>query len=182
LRAFFRRAIPPFTKVLLVESGSRYILDKLIPVLRKAYGSGMQVDLVTCFGGEPQGFDTATGKVYRVTDYPTPADRQKLYQELKANGYAVMGIICSAEPLMTKWKWALGAQVPAKIFVINENVDFFWLDWGQWRTILKFVAFRAGVTGASAIPTLARLLFFPLTLAYLLLFAASVHLRRRLRA
>ena len=42
--------------------------------------------------------------------------------------------------------------------------------------------FRAGMTGAAAIPTLARLIFFPLSLTYLLLYAGTVHLRRRLRA
>jgi hypothetical protein len=44
-----------------------------------------------------------------------------------------------------------------------------------------FMLFRAGLTGAAALPTIARLLFFPLTLAYLLLYAGAVHLRRRIR-
>jgi hypothetical protein len=44
--------------------------------------------------------------------------------------------------------------------------------------MLHFILFRAGLTGAAAIPTIARLLFFPLSLAYLLLYAAFVHLRR----
>ena len=29
---------------------------------------------------------------------------------------------------MAKWKWALALRLPAKVFVINENGDYFWLD------------------------------------------------------
>ena len=90
-------------------------------------------------------------------------------------------MICAAEPIMTKWKWWLAARLPSKIFVINENGDYFWLDWGHWRLILKFVLYRAGLTGSAAVPALARLVLFPLTLAYLLLYAGTVHLRRKIR-
>ena len=38
------------------------------------------------------------------------------------------GVICAAEPIMTKWKWWLGNKLPAKTFIINENGDYFWLD------------------------------------------------------
>ena len=81
---------------------------------------------------------------------------------------------------MTKWKWWLAAKIPAKLFIVNENCDFFWTDRGQWRLMLHFVFFRAGLTGAAAVPAIARLLFFPVTLSYLLLYAATVHLRRRI--
>lgn len=178
MRHFFRRGNPPFTKVLLVESGSRRLFDDLIAGLRETYGENLEIDLVTCFAGVPQGFN---GKVYRVTDYRGPAGRQQLYNELAREQYPILGVICSAEPIMTKWKWMLAARLPAKIFILNENADYFWLDWGHSRIISNFILFRAGLTGAAAIPTIARLVFFPVTLAYLLLYAGVVHLRRRLR-
>ncbi len=164
--------------MLLVESGSRGLFDRLIPVLREIYGEDLQIDLVTCYAGVPQGF---SGKVFRVTDYQGAAARKRLYQELASENYAIAGIICSAEPIMTKWKWALGAKLRAKIFIVNENGDYFWLDWGHLRAISQFVLYRAGMTDASAIPTIARLLFFPVSLSYLLLYAGFVHLRRKLR-
>jgi len=37
------------------------------------------------------------------------------------------------------------------------------------------------MTGANAVPTLARLLFLPLTAAYLLAYAGTVHFRKKLR-
>jgi hypothetical protein len=178
LRHFFRRHTPEFTKVLLVESGSRHLFDQLIPLLYKIHGEELEIDLVTCYAGEPTGF---RGTVYRVTDYPGPAARKELYAELKARRYPLMGVICAAEPIMTKWKWVLAARLPAKVFIINENADYFWLDWGHLRAIAHFVLFRGGLTGASAVPALARLLFFPVTLVYLLLYAGAVHFRRRIR-
>ena len=162
--------------MLLIESGSRRLFDDLIAGLYETYGDRLEIDLVTCYAGVPQGF---RGKVFRVGDYQGAAARQRLYAELK--DYRIAGMICSGESIMTKWKWALGAQLRAKIFVLNENGDYFWLDWGHSNTILHFMLFRAGMTGASAIPTIARLLFFPLTLSYLLLYAGFVHLRRKLR-
>ena len=181
MRGFLTRRTPLFTRVLLIESGSRALYETLIPGLYKTHGDDIRIDLVTCYGGVPEGLLTESGKVYRVTDYPGRAGRKRLYRELQANRYLVAGMICSAEPIMTKWKWALALRLPAKVFVLNENGDYFWLDWAHWTVIRHFVAYRAGLTGAGAVRTLARLLLFPLTLLYLLLYAAVVHLRRHVR-
>ncbi len=179
MRRFLRRDIPPLKRILLVESGSRHLFDALIPKLYQIYGDTIEIDLITCFAGVPAGF---RGTVSRVTDYTDPASRLQLLTGLKSRGYAAIGIICAAEPIMTKWKWWLAAKVPAKLFVVNENCDFFWADVGQWRLILHFMFFRAGLTGAAAVPAIARLLFFPLTLTYLLLYAGAAHLRRGIHA
>jgi hypothetical protein len=181
LRYFLSNRVPPFNRLLLVESGSRYLLDNLLPDLPKIHGDSLKVDLITCYAGLPDGFRPGHGKVYRVTDYPGRANRKRLYSELRANGYTVIGIICSGEPVMTKWKWVLALRLPAKIFILNENGDYFWLDRGHWSSIRHFVLFRAGLAGAGAVRTLARLLAFPFTLLYLLVYAAAVHLRRKAR-
>jgi hypothetical protein len=178
LRYFLSRGNPAFTKVLLVESGSRRLFESLIPGLYNVYGEQLIIDLVTCYAGVPEGF---RGTVYRVTDYPGRAGRKRLYAELAAQNYPIAGIICAGESIMTKWKWALAGQLPVKVFVLNENADYFWLDRGQWRVMMHFVVYRAGLTGAAAVPTIARLLFFPVTLSYLLLYAGLVHFRRKLR-
>ena len=67
---FFRRYIPPFTRVLLVESGSRGSFDTLIPLLNQIHGEAMELDLVTCHQTTPVGF---RGRVYRVEDYSGPS-------------------------------------------------------------------------------------------------------------
>lgn len=181
MRLFFTRNTPPFKKLLLIESGSRNILDGLIPGLREIYGDKLKIDLITCFAGTPEGLPH-DAQVFRVWDYPDTAAREKLVQQLKATQYTVGGIICSGEPLMTKWKWWLLYQMPMKFFVLNENGDYYWFDYSNWRTMLHFALFRAGLTGADAATTITRLLLFPFTLTYLLLYAAVVHLRRKVRA
>ena len=179
MRYFFRRRIPEAERVLLVESGSRSITERLLPLLRRNHGPGFTVDLVTCFPGLPTGLPPESA-VYRVSDYAGRAGRRRLYRELRARHYSLLGIVCSAEPFLNKWKWALVAEVPSKVFVINENADYFWLDYAHGRTIARLALLRAGLSGAAGLRTLARLALFPFTLAGLLLYAAAVHTRRLL--
>ena len=65
--------------------------------------------------------------------------------------------------------------------VLNENGDYFWADRGNWRTIKQVAMVRSGFSGARTFPALTRVLAFPFTLLYLVLYAAWVHTRRRLR-
>lgn len=181
VRYFLTGGSPPLHAVLLVESGSRGTIEKAIVSLRRNWGDELPVDLVTCFGGLPQGFRAETTRIFGVADYRGREGRKKLYRKLAENRYTLVGIVCSGEPLMTKWKWVLTLRLPAKIFVINENGDYFWLDWRHWSNIRQFVLTRAGMGGVGAVRTLCRALSFPFTLLYLLLYATTVHARRALR-
>lgn len=180
MRLFFSSRIPPFERVLLVESGSRHLLGSLVPGLLRVHGEHLPIDLVTCFTGEPVGLPSGS-RVFRVWDYPDAPSRKRLLVELEASSYNVCGIICSGEPIMTKWKWWLALNISAKVFILNENGDYYWVDIGNWRTMLHFLFFRMGLTGADAATTLTRLLIFPFTVCYLLLYAAVAHLRRKAR-
>ena len=171
---------PDAAAILLIESGSRGILEKMIAPLRQSWGKDVPVDLVSCFATLPQGFPPET-RLYRVSDYRGTEGRGKLYQTLAANRYSHVGMVCSAEPLMTKWKWMLAARLPAKVFVINENADYFWLDRLHLSNIWMFVLLRTGLAGSGAVRILARLISFPFTFVYLILYAATVHTRRVLR-
>jgi hypothetical protein len=180
MRHFFTRSFPAFSRVLLVESGSRELFEKLLPNFYRNY-PGITCDLVTCYAGAPKNFREEQGSVYRVTDYPAGPERQRFYRQLSQNQYDISGMICSAEPIMTKWKWMLAARLPAKIFVVNENADYFWLDYGHLENIRFFILYRAGLTGAGAVRTIARVVLFPFSLLYLILYAMLVHSRRILR-
>jgi len=180
MRHFFTRCVPPFSRVLLIESGSRQLIENLLAVLYQNHAE-MTCDLVTCYAGVPRNFREAQGTIYRVTDYPAGDARQRFYKKLYGNRYTVLGIVCSAEPIMTKWKWMLGARLPGKVFILNENGDYFWLDYGHLPAIRYFILFRAGLTGSGAVRTLARLVLFPFSLLYLILYAITVHFRRSLR-
>jgi hypothetical protein len=171
---------PQASAILLVESGSRVTLERLLPPLRESWGAGVPIDLVSCFATLPRGFPPQT-RLYRVADFRGPEGRGRLYRQLAGNRYSHVGIVCSAEPLMTKWKWMLAARLPAKVFVINENADYFWLDRIHASNIWAFVLLRTGLAGSGAVRILARLFSFPFTFLYLLLYATTVHARRALR-
>lgn len=173
LRYFFRRYTPHLRRALLVESGSRFVLEKFL----SSRDSSLKPDLITCYAGTPKAF---SGDIFRVQDYTTPEIRSALIRELQNNRYEVIGILCTDEAIMTKWKWLLAARVPAKLFIVNENADWFWVDYAHLHLIWHFFSFRAGMSGAGAVTTPLRLLLFPFTLLYLTFFAARAHLRRRL--
>jgi hypothetical protein len=171
---------PEPAAILLVESGSRGILERMLPPLRQSWGKDAHVDLVSCFATLPEGFPPET-RLYCVADFRGPEGRSKLYRELAGNRYSHVGLVCSGEPLMTKWKWMLAARLPAKAFVINENADYFWLDRLHLANIRDFVLLRTGLAGSGAVRILARLVSFPFTFLYLILYATTVHARRALR-
>ena len=173
-------AEPKGIRILLIESGSRAILEGIIAHLNAGWGENMGIDLVTCYAGVPAGLKEGSG-VFHVADYGTPERRRELLRELCSRDYAYAGMICAAEPIMNKWKWWLAARVPAKFFVINENGDYFWLNRRITKAIKGFVLVRLGLSGAGALHTLGRLAAFPFGVLYLLLYAGAVHLRRNLR-
>ena len=179
MRYFFRRRIPEFSRVLLIESGARHLLENFLSGLRESHGGEMIVDLITCYAGRPKTFRPESGAVYRVSDYSGRPGRRRLYRLLAVNNYTIAVIVCSGEPIMTKWKLMLAARLPVKVLVLNENGDYFWLDYSNWRIIRHFILFRTGLSGAGAVSTLGRVVLFPFTLAYLLLYTAIVHLRRK---
>jgi hypothetical protein len=180
MRYIWTRRDPPMTRILLIESGSRSLLEKLHPHLRAHMGPDVPIDLVTCYAGLPAGFNPNTS-VFRVADYATPERRRELIRELRGRRYAIAGMICSAEPIMTKWKWMLALRVPAKFFIINENGDYFWANRAYASSIRQFVSVRMGLAGAGALRTFARLLLFPFSVLFLVLYALMAHARRRMR-
>jgi hypothetical protein len=181
VRYVLTRRDPRVTTILLVESGSRHLLERLIPTLRATWGEEIFIDLVTCYTTLPRGFRPETTRLYCVTEYRGREARRRLYAQLLANQYAYTGIVCSGEPLMTKWKWAVAFRVPAKLFIINENADFFWFNRSHWRVLVRFVLYRSGLAEAGAVRMLAGLILFPFTVLYLLLYATAVHTRRAMR-
>ena len=178
LRRFYRKRIPHLTRIVLVESGPRELYEKLLPFL---YKECPEIDLVTCYGGAPSTFRCDAGQVFHIEAYQGSAGRSRLVAELQGRGHAAIGIICAAMPIMTKWKWMLAARLPAKLFVVNENGDHFWADYSNWRIIKHFMLYRAGLSGAGAVRTIARSMMFPFTVLFLVGYAAAVHARRRLR-
>jgi hypothetical protein len=181
VRYFFTRREPAHTRLLLIESGSRSLAEGIYPHLRSSFGPDIPIDLVTCYAGLPAGFhpDTTT---WRVTDYGSPEGRRELIRLLRAREYTAAGVICSAESIMTKWKWLIALRLPAKFFILNENGDYFWVHRENIATIREFALVRLGLSGAGAIRTVGRLLLFPFSVVFLLLYAFAAHSGRFFRS
>lgn len=174
VRYFLSRREPPPARLLLIESGSRSLLEGLLPHLRTSWAADAEIDLVTCYAGLPAGFGPDT-VVYRVTDYGSSAGRKELIRLLRQRSYNFAGMICSGEPIMLKWKWLIALRIPAKVFVLNENGDYFWLHRDNAATIRRFSMIRLGMSGAGTVRTIGRLLLFPFSVLFLLLYAFTAH-------
>ncbi len=138
------------------------------------------MDVFTCVPGAPEGLSAEATTVYNVNDYR--GARAGLLKRLRRNRYQALGMLCSDEPILTKWKWLLAAWIPAKVFIINENGDYFWLDRAHGPAIRYFIKYRAGMAASGPAPSFFNpsVLLFPFVFLYLLLYAAAAHLRRAL--
>lgn len=177
---FLSRRAVPFTRVLLVESGSRAIAEKILVSFYERHCAEI-VDLLACVDGQPGSFRPEHGQTFRSFDYPAGPARRQLLRDLRTRRYDVLAIICSGEPFLARYKFALAALLPAKVLIVNENGDYFWFDRGSLAILGKLFATRAGLAGDSGLRTLTRIAGLPFTLALLLGFAARVHLSRQMR-
>jgi hypothetical protein len=181
VRYFLTGRHPKPSAILLVESGSRRLLEGVVGGLRGAWGQDIRIDVATCYSGLPHGFVPATTQAYALADARSLGSRLRLLRELRRKRYSHIGLVCSGEPILHTWKWVLALGLPAKVLVINENCDYFWLDREHLSAVRQFAVARSGLAGTGAVRAPARLIAFPFTLAWLLLYAAAVHARRVLR-
>ncbi len=182
MRYAFTSRHPPTFRVLVVESGPRHVLERLLPALAKNYPDLQQIDILTCHPGIPQGFDARRGRIFRVQEYRGGTARRRLFRELKNRHPDICGLLCTGDPIMTAWKWLAAWHAPAKVFLVNENSDYFWFDRGHWRILVRFLMLRAGLGGGDALSHLGQALLLPFTFTFLLLYAAQIHFRRWLRS
>jgi hypothetical protein len=181
VRYVFTGRHPPLSAILLVESGPRHLLEGVVGGLRDAWGPDTRIDVATCFPGFPRGFPPAAATVYALSEARSLGSRLRLFRRIARNRYTHLGIVCSGGPILLTWKCVLALGLPAKVFVINENCDYFWLDRMHFSAVRQFAMARIGMVGTGAVRTPARLLAFPFTVGWLALYAAAVHARRLLR-
>src|SRR5260370_33652413 len=121
------------------------------------------------------GFEPHNTRVYRVGDYRGRTARGRLYRELAGNRYALVGVICSGEIVMAKWKWVLALRIPGKLFIINENGDYFWFDRLHLGATRQFVLFRSGLSGSGSVRIVVRLISLSLPFVNLCAYATFIH-------
>ena len=174
MKGFFRGAVPPARDILLIESGSREVFRRALEGIRRSFPEA-RLHLVTCWPNPPPG---PFASLYRVRDYPSRWDKLRLLRSFRKKHPDILAILCSREKVMYWWKMLALLVVPAKTLIINENGDFFWIDWQNSRTLRRFLQSRWGLVGTEALLTSLRALAFPLALLFLLANALFLYARR----
>src|SRR5271157_4254954 len=181
MRLFFRPRGVAMDRVLFIESGSRALAERFLIHLYTSHPA-QRVDILTCYAGEPSSFDPSRGSVISIHSVNGFSGRRQLITALARGGYSVVGILCSGEPIMTRWKWAVALRVPAKLLVVNENVDYFWFDRGNLGSMRAMLKHRFGVHTVSSPQLVISAIVFPFVFLYLLAYAGWIHTRRLLRS
>jgi hypothetical protein len=181
MRLFLRPSGVAMDSVLFIESGSRALAERFLTHLYTSHPA-QRVDVLTCYEGAPSSFDPSRGTVISIHSASGFSGRRQLITALARNGYSVVSILCSGEPIMTRWKWALALRVPAKLLVVNENVDYFWFDRGNFGSMRAMVKHRFGMHTVSSPQLAISALLFPFIFLYLLAYAGWIHTRRLLRS
>lgn len=176
MKLVFRSGGVAMDRLLLVESGSRTVAEKFLGHVYELHPAE-RVDVLTCYSGEPANFDGARGQVISI--HTAQRHRMELISSLAGNGYNVVAILCSNEAIMTPWKWAVSARLPAKLLIVNENADYFWFDTGHVSNLGALIRDRWGI--GINLQLVSQVMVSPFVYLYLLANAAWVHARRALR-
>src|SRR5262245_52795247 len=123
MRWFLTGRIPEPTRILLVESGSRLVLERAAAGMQRAFPQA-RLGLCTCFPGLPT---PAPARVWRVTDARSVGAKLGMAWHMARSRPPVAALLFSGEPIMFNWKILLLFLLPSKIIIVNENGDFFWL-------------------------------------------------------
>jgi hypothetical protein len=174
MKDFFRGAVPQPRSILAIESGSPHILRRALGGIRQMFPEA-QLHLCTCWPDPaPDGVST----LFRVADYPSQRDKIRLLLTFRRSRYDVLVILCSQEPIMYAWKMMVLLLVPAKTLIVNENGDFFWLDWQNRGALRQFLATRWVIIRKEFLLTILRAIVFPFTLLFLIANAVFFYARR----
>lgn len=171
------RWTPELERVLVIESGSRRAAERFLTQLYMEEPA-QRVDVLTCYGSAPTAFDPDRGQVFHTHKVKGGGARGELFRSFAAARYSAVCILCTGDDIMTKWKWAAALRIPAKVMIVNESADTFWLDRGHLRELRHMARDRVGNAWLMPLRFAAQVLVFPFTVSILLTFAAVAHGKR----
>jgi hypothetical protein len=174
MKDFFGRKFPSGGDVLIIESGSPHITDRAVIGLHRMFPNS-PLHLATCWPNRA-GRDFA--QVFAVGEYAGRSEKVGLLGSFRRHGYSVLALLCSGEPIMNLWRTLALLLVPAKVIIINENGDFFWLSWENRTMLRSFLSARWGVNLRHGLKIVLLALAFPFTVLFLMLTALYYYLRR----
>jgi hypothetical protein len=180
MRGLLSKAHPSFERLLVVESGPRDVTETFLQHLYEVQKS-RHVDLLSCYPGRPKSFDPERGTVYSVHDEPARENRGRFIRRLLTTPYTIVAILCTGDPVLSKWKWVIALRANAKVLIVNEHAGFFLLDFEHRRFARMMLSLRLGMHQPLQARLLGELLLVPFTVSYLALYAAYIHAKRALR-
>ena len=151
--------------------------EKAVVCLSKAFGAGVPIDVLGCRRTPPLGAESYAD----VSEARTLSQRLAILRRIRRGGYSVAGVLSSGDSTMALWKLAAIIVVPAKFLVLNENVDFFWIDRGHWTNAVALLQQRSGLGGESTVRSMAWFAALPFAALFLLCYATWVNVTRVLR-
>lgn len=151
--------------------------EQAVGCLRMAFGAGIPIDVLGCRRAPLLGADSYVD----VSGSRTLSERLAVLRRVRRGGYSVAGVLSSGDSTMALWKCAAIAAVPAKFLVLNENVDFFWIDRAHWTNAIALLQQRSGLGGESTVRAIAWFAALPFAALFLLCYAVWVHAARAFR-
>jgi hypothetical protein len=161
--------MPSGERVLVIESGPRELTEKFLKRLYQTHWIE-QVDLVTCYAESPASFDAWRGAVYSI-------HKSRWLSRLSRSHYTLLAIFCARSPILNKWKWVIALLIHAKILIVNEHADYFYLNFANRDNLKRLLAERLRAH-AIDLRAVAELALVPFTVTFLLAYATYVQMRR----
>lgn len=174
MKYFFRRKVPQARDILVIESGSPEVVQRVLGSIRAIFPNARYY-LLTC---RPDPSPGSFATVFHTSDYPSWGNKLRLLLTFRRKKWEVMVILCTGERLLWRWKISALLLVPAKVLIVNEHADFFWLHWENWRTLRKLLAVRWGLNLDELFSAILRILVFPFIVLFLLSTAVFLYMRR----
>jgi hypothetical protein len=175
MRWFLSGRVPPPERILLVESGSRHLLERAAAEMSRHFPEA-RFDLCTCFPGAPAA--PAVDRVWRVNEARSLGAKLSMAGSIVRARPPIAALLFSGEPVMLNWKLLLLLALPSKIIVVNEHGDFFWLDRKHLTVVRTFLGARMGVGGDAFLRAIFQILVFPIVFLYLVCYTLVTYLAR----
>lgn len=175
MKWFLSGRAPHATKILLVESGSRHLLERAVAEMSRHFPAA-KFDLCTCYPGVLE--TAAVDQVWRVNEVRSFGAKLSMARAVLRTRPPIAALLFSGEPVMFNWKMLLLAALPSKIIVINEHGDFFWLDRKNLTLLRSFVGARLGVGGDAFLRAFSQVLVFPFVFLFLVFYTLVTYLAR----
>jgi hypothetical protein len=178
MRGFFKRTESPVRRLLIVESGPREVAELALA----RFADLPSCDVLTCYSTAPAAFDAARGTLFSVHQPDAVANRRAFANKLAHGPYDAIAILCPGSGVLAKWKWTITAQTKARLIIIDEFGDWFFVSFFNLPQLAVLLIRRSNLASLPLLLLAAvKLILAPFVVLYLLLYTALVHLRRLLR-